>query len=124
MNYPIIDVKSYPRYEPARSQADKGRYFYSYQICIRNLEGDSCQLISRCWLITDANGVKQQVVGEGVVGQQPTLQVGDEFTYTSGCMLDTPVGTMEGYYIMRTCDGREFHAPIEPFLLAVPGTIN
>ena len=124
MNFPSIDVQTFPQYEPEQSRSSEGKYFYSYRITIRNLEGESCQLMSRRWLITDANGHRQEVIGDGVIGQQPVLDSGQEFTYTSGCLLDTPVGTMEGYYVMRTRDGREFQAPIEPFLLAVPGTVN
>lgn len=124
MNHPSIDVQTFPQYEPKQSRSEESKYFYSYRITIRNLEGERCQLMSRRWLITDANGQKQEVIGDGVIGQQPILDAGEEFTYTSGCMLETPVGTMEGYYVMRTGDGREFQTPIEPFLLAVPGAIN
>ena len=124
MSYPSIDVQTFPRYEPERSRSSEGKYFYSYRVTIRNLEGESCQLISRRWLITDANGQKQEVIGDGVIGQQPVLNSGEEFTYTSGCLLETPVGTMEGYYVMKTRDGREFQMPIKPFLLAVPGAVN
>jgi len=124
MSFPSIDVQTFPHYEPERSRSSEGKYFYSYRITIRNLKGESCQLMSRRWLITDANGQKQEVIGDGVIGQQPVLDSGEEFTYTSGCLLETPVGTMEGYYVMRTQDGREFQTPIEPFLLAVPGAIN
>jgi len=124
MNFPVIDVKSFPRFEPDHSSSVDGKYFYSYKISISNLEGESCQLMSRRWLITDANGQKQEVVGDGVVGQQPVISEGEEFSYTSGCLLETPVGTMEGYYVMRTNDGEEFKVPISPFLLAVPDAIN
>jgi len=124
MSFPSIDVQTFPHYEPEHSRSSEGKYFYSYRITIRNLKGESCQLMSRRWLITDANGQKQEVIGDGVIGQQPVLDSGEEFTYTSGCLLETPVGTMEGYYVMRTQDGREFQTPIEPFLLAVPGAIN
>lgn len=124
MNFPSIQVHTFPQYEPEHSRSAEGKYFYSYKIRIHNVKGESCQLISRRWLITDANGQKQEVVGDGVIGQQPVLDQGEEFTYTSGCMLETPIGTMEGYYIMRTSDGLEFKTPIEPFLLAIPGSIN
>jgi len=124
MSQPTIDVKSFPKFEPEQSSTQAGKFFYSYRICIANVEGESCQLMSRRWLITDANGQKQEVVGDGVVGQQPVIEPGEEFSYTSGCLLETPVGTMEGYYIMRTQTGEEFQVPISPFLLAVPGSIN
>lgn len=124
ISYPCIEVQTFPQYEPRQSRSRDSKYFYSYRITIRHLKGERCQLISRRWLITDANGQKQEVVGDGVIGQQPTLDSGEEFTYTSGCLLETPVGTMEGHYIMRTLGGTEFTTPIEPFLLAVPGSIN
>lgn len=124
MKFPIIDVQTFPKYEPSQSRLQEGKYFYSYRITIKNTKGERCQLISRRWLITDANGQKQEVMGEGVIGQQPVLDTGEEFSYTSGCLLETPVGTMEGHYVMRTDSGEEFNTPIEPFLLAIPGTIN
>jgi len=124
MSLPKVEIKTQPQFEPEQSSIAEGQFFYSYRICIRNLKGQSCQLISRHWLITDANGHKQEVIGDGVVGQQPVIGAGKESIYTSGCLLETPVGTMEGYYVMRTDDGEEFHAPITPFLLSVPGTVN
>lgn len=124
MNAPRIEIKTQPNFEPEQSSIADGQYFYSYRIRIRNLGDQRCQLVSRRWLITDANGQKQEVTGEGVVGQQPLIEPGKEFAYTSGCLLETPVGTMEGYYVMRTDNGEEFHAPIAPFLLSVPGTVN
>ncbi|MBC6428026.1 MAG: Co2+/Mg2+ efflux protein ApaG [Cellvibrionales bacterium] len=124
MRPPSIEITSHPRFEPQQSQTHRDRYFYSYRICIINRGAEPCQLISRRWLITDGNGQKQEVAGAGVVGQQPILEQGAEFSYTSGLLLETPVGTMQGFYLMRTHCGREFKTPIPPFLLAVPGAVN
>jgi len=124
MSNPTIEVLAQPEYEPAQSRPEGSKYFFSYHIAIQHLNGEPCQLINRYWLITDASGNKQEVYGEGVIGKQPTLRVGDEFSYSSGVLLETPVGTMEGYYEMSTEDGELFKINIEPFLLALPGTIN
>ena len=124
MNTPEISIETYPRFEPDQSMIKKGKWFFSYHIVIKNLGDEPCQLLSRRWLITDSNGQKQEVVGDGVIGQQPTISQGGEYSYTSGCLLETPVGTMEGHYVMCTKDGETFNAPIAPFLLAMPGSIN
>ena len=119
-----IQVVTSPSYETEQSSPESNKYFFSYHILIRHIEGEACKLINRHWLITDASGQKQEVFGEGVVGQKPGLEPGQEFEYTSGVLLETPVGTMEGYYEMETASGELFRAMIEPFLLAVPGSIN
>lgn len=119
-----IEIVPSPTYQTQQSKPEKNKYFFSYNILIRHLEGESCQLINRHWLITDASGEKQEVFGEGVIGQKPNLEPGQEFQYSSGVLLETPVGTMEGYYEMETDTGKTFRVPIEPFLLAVPGSIN
>ena len=119
-----IDIKTFPKFEPEYSIESEGKYYYSYRICLKNMDAEPCQLISRRWLITDANGRQQEVIGDGVIGKQPVLKQGRQFSYTSGCLLKTPVGTMEGYYIMRTSSGREFRSIVKPFLLAVPDSIN
>lgn len=119
-----IEILTHPVYETAQSKPEDNKFFFSYRIQIRHIDGESCQLINRHWLITDASGQKQEVFGEGVVGQKPEFQKGKEFVYTSGVLLETPVGTMEGYYEMEAASGDRFKVPIEPFLLAVPGSIN
>ena len=124
MNKAKIEILTHPVYETAQSKPEQNKYFFSYRIQIRHISGEGCQLINRHWLITDATGQKQEVFGEGVVGQKPELSEGEEFTYTSGVLLDTPVGTMEGYYEMLGASGDKFRVPIKPFLLAVPGAIN
>lgn len=103
---------------------DKDKYAFAYHITIRNTGDTTVQLINRYWLITDSNGKKTEVRGAGVVGEQPVLEPGGEFSYTSGAMLETPVGTMQGFYEMQTPSGEMFQAPIEVFRLAVPNLVN
>jgi ApaG protein len=103
---------------------DKDKYVFAYKISIQNNGQQSVQLISRYWLITDGNGEKTEVQGDGVIGEQPHIQIGDTFQYTSGAVLDTPVGTMQGYYEMQREDGERFQAAINVFSLAVPNAVN
>ena len=106
------------------SDPDAERYVFAYTIRIRNLGRLPAQLINRHWVITDANGKIEEVRGEGVVGEQPRLEPGEQFTYTSGAILATSVGTMEGSYDMSGDDGTQFDAPILPFTLSVPRTLH
>jgi ApaG protein len=101
-----------------------GQYAFSYTITIHNTGGQSAKLINRHWIITDANGKIDEVRGEGVVGEQPYLKPGEAFRYTSGAILDTPVGAMEGEYEMQDDEGEMFLAQIPPFSLAVPNRLN
>lgn len=103
---------------------DKDKYVFAYKISIQNNGQQAVQLISRYWLITDGNGEKTEVQGDGVIGEQPHIQIGDTFQYTSGAVLDTPVGTMQGYYEMQREDGERFQAAINVFSLAVPNAVN
>ena len=107
-------------------QSDPGvdRYVFSYAITITNVGTVAAQLISRHWLITDADGEVQEVRGLGVVGNQPLLQPDEKFEYASGCVLETPVGTMKGSYQMVAEDGTQFEAPIAEFVLAMPRTLH
>ena len=107
-----------------QSDPDGDRYVFAYTIRIRNLGRLPAQLLDRHWVITDGNGKVEEVRGEGVVGEQPRLEPGEAFTYTSGAVLETAVGTMEGSYHMSGDDGTEFDAPIPPFTLAVPRTLH
>ena len=117
-----IQVKT--NYVDDQSDPEQGRYVFAYTITIAN-EGDvPAQLISRHWVITDANGKVQEVSGDGVVGEQPHLEPGEKFRYSSGAVLETPVGAMQGLYRMKTDNGISFDAPIAPFTLAVPGVLN
>ncbi len=114
-----------PRFIPEQSDPDNGQWLLAYHITIRNLGEDTVQLISRHWVITNGEGKGEEVRGPGVVGYQPVLKPGEEFEYTSGCPLSTPVGTMHGEFNMVVKDGGEkFDAKIEPFRLAVPKALN
>ena len=119
-----IRIKVTTNYLKEQSAPDENRYVFSYTINIKNLGNDSAKLISRQWIITDSNGNIQEVNGDGVVGQQPNINSGEEFTYTSGTIIKTPVGTMEGRYFMEDINNKRFEALIAPFTLAVPGLIN
>ena len=119
-----IRIKVTTNYLKEQSAPDENRYVFSYTINIKNLGNNSAKLISRQWIITDSNGNIQEVNGDGVVGQQPNINPGEEFTYTSGTIIKTPVGTMEGRYFMEDKDNKRFEALIAPFTLAVPGLIN
>lgn len=123
MNY-AIQVEVETVYMAGESNPDGGRYVFAYTINIENKGDIGARLLTRHWLITDASGHRQEVRGEGVVGEQPYLQPGESFRYTSGAILETPVGSMEGSYQMRADDGHEFDAPIAPFSLAVPGLMH
>jgi ApaG protein len=111
-------------FRPDRSEPDRGRWMFTYTVRIANEGPTAAQLVSRHWIITDANGERQEVTGEGVVGHQPRLAPGEEFEYTSFCVLDTPHGSMRGNYRMVRTDGSSFEARIAPFPLVVPGAVN
>ncbi|MCB1856739.1 MAG: Co2+/Mg2+ efflux protein ApaG [Gammaproteobacteria bacterium] len=117
-----VDVTT--AYIESQSSPEDHHYVFSYTIRIRNDGTVAAQLLNRHWIITDANGKVQEVVGEGVVGQQPLLQPGEDFHYTSGTSLETPVGSMHGSYQMCTATGDRFDAPIAPFTLAIPRSLN
>ena len=119
-----IRIKVTTNYLKQQSAPDENRYVFSYTINIKNLGNNSAKLISRQWIITDSNGNIQEVNGDGVVGQQPNINSGEEFTYTSGTIIKTPVGTMEGRYFMEDRNKKRFEALIAPFTLSVPGLIN
>lgn len=112
------------QYVDDQSEPDIDRYVFAYTITIKNLSNVPAQLLSRHWLITDANGKVQEVTGDGVVGEQPKLDPGETFRYSSGAILETPVGAMQGSYKMQAEDGIDFDAPIPPFTLAVPGVLH
>ncbi|MDQ2703140.1 MAG: Co2+/Mg2+ efflux protein ApaG [Pseudomonadota bacterium] len=117
-----IDVDT--RYLDEQSEPERDRYVFAYTIHIRNTGSVPARLLGRHWVITDANGKIEEVAGDGVVGEQPWLRPGDDFTYTSGAVLETHQGTMEGTYAMLADDGTRFEAPIPAFVLAVPRTLH
>ncbi|WP_158967362.1 Co2+/Mg2+ efflux protein ApaG [Paraglaciecola sp. L3A3] len=103
---------------------DKNQYPFAYKITITNTGEEMVQLMNRYWLITDGNGKKTEVHGAGVVGKQPYIKHGESFVYTSGAVLETPIGTMQGYYEIQGEKGDWFQAPIDVFSLAVPNVLN
>lgn len=114
-----------PQYVAEQSDPASGQYLFAYHITIRNEGKETVQLLSRHWVITNGEGKVEEVRGPGVVGYQPVLKPGEEFEYTSGCPLTTPVGTMHGEFNMVVPDsGEKFDARIEPFRLAVPRALN
>jgi ApaG protein len=119
-----IAVSAVPQYIAEQSDPANDSYVFAYTITIENVGTVPAQLISRHWIITDAAGEVQEVRGLGVVGRQPLLQPGEKFEYSSGCQLDTPVGTMRGSYQMTAVDGKQFEAEIHEFTLAVPRVLH
>jgi ApaG protein len=107
-------------YMPHRSNPDEQRFVFAYTVVIANEGERQVQLRSRHWVITDGLGRVEEVRGQGVVGEQPTLGPGESFQYTSGCVLETPQGIMHGSYLMERADGSSFSATIAPFVLATP----
>lgn len=119
-----VDVDAVSTYIADQSEPDAERFVFAYTITIRNTGTVTAQLLTRHWLITDANGGEQEVRGDGVVGEQPTLAPGEGFRYTSAALIATPVGSMQGSYQMRAEDGTEFDAPIAPFGLSMPSMLH
>ena len=119
-----IRVTVTTQYVAEQSDPAINRHVFAYTVGIQNTGNVSAQLISRHWLITDAEGQVQEVRGLGVVGHQPLLAPGQSFEYTSGCQLATPVGTMKGSYQMTAEDGVQFEAPIAEFVLSMPRILH
>jgi ApaG protein len=119
-----VRVRVECRFVPERSRPLQGYWFFAYTIQIANEGPETVQLISRHWIITDSRGKLQEVRGPGVVGQQPRLEPGTSFEYTSFCPLETSFGTMHGTYRMETDAGEPFDAEIAPFALGEPHSIN
>ena len=119
-----VRVQVTARYSPTRSQPLRNLWLFLYTIEISNESADAVQLISRHWIITDAENRVEEVRGLGVVGQQPTLAPGESFEYTSSCPLQTPFGTMGGTYQMVTAGGKRFDVEIATFTLSEPYTIH
>ena len=121
-----VPVPRYPpcAYMPERSAPKEGQYLFEYHVRISNVGSETAQLISREWIITNADGEVERVKGPGVIGEQPTLTPGSSFEYRSFCPLKTSVGSMHGSYQMVTAQGDRFDATIAPFTLAVPNALN
>ena len=119
-----IAVTVETRFVEEESDARSNHYLFAYTITITNRGSSPSQLLNRYWLITNGDGKQEEVRGPGVVGEQPLLQPGQAFRYTSGAILETGVGTMEGYYEFRRDDGNLFRVAIPPFSLAVPHIVH
>ena len=117
-----VDVET--SYLDEQSDPRERRYVFAYTITIRNEGQVPARLLARHWVITDANGKVEEVHGDGVVGEQPYLKPGQGFRYSSGAVLETPVGAMQGTYQMLADDGAHFEAPIPAFRLAMPGILQ
>ena len=119
-----VSVTTESHHLAEQSDEAKDRFVFAYTVTIRNVGSVAAQLVSRHWVITDSNNLVQEVRGLGVVGAQPLLQPGEQFEYTSGTAIATPVGTMSGSYQMVAEDGTQFEAPIAEFALAVPRVLH
>lgn len=119
-----IDVSVVTRYLPEQSQPEQNRFAFAYTVTVSNNGELPAKLLSRHWVITDGDGRVQEVRGAGVVGQQPLIEAGASHTYSSGTVMTTRVGIMQGSYQMLAEDGKRFDALIAPFRLAVPGSLH
>ena len=119
-----ISVEVETSYVDEQSDPNERRYVFSYTITIRNEGAVPARLLTRHWIITHANGKVEEVRGDGVVGEQPHLKPGQGFRYSSGAVLETPVGAMQGSYEMIDDDGQRCDVPIRPFRLAMPGILQ
>ncbi|CDF96379.1 Co2+/Mg2+ efflux protein ApaG [Pseudomonas corrugata] len=119
-----VDVSVTTRFLAEQSQPEHNRFAFAYTITVRNNGSLPARLLSRHWVITDGDGHVEEVRGEGVVGQQPLIDAGNSHSYSSGTVMTTRVGTMQGTYQMLAEDGKRFDAVIKPFRLAVPGALH
>jgi ApaG protein len=119
-----VDVSVETRFLAEQSQPEQNRFAFAYTITVRNTGIVSAKLLSRHWVITDGDGQVEEIRGDGVVGQQPVIAPGQSHTYTSGTVMTTKVGNMQGAYQMLADDGHRFDAIIAPFRLAVPGALH
>lgn len=119
-----VEVEVATRFLDDQSSPDDNRFVFAYSVTIRNRGEIPAKLLTRHWVITDANGKVQEVRGAGVVGEQPRMQPGEDFNYTSGAVLETAIGTMRGSYQMIADDGTRFDAPIPEFTLSIPRTLH
>lgn len=119
-----IKIETKTNYLPAQSSKNDSRFVFSYTITITNTSNDPVQLMSRYWQINDADGKESIVEGEGVIGQQPVIEPNSSYTYTSGSIFKTPIGTMQGHYVMQDKHQHSFLAQIPVFRLAIPNILN
>lgn len=121
---PRVCVQVQSVYIASQSSPEEERYVFAYTVTIRNLGRSAAQLLGRYWLITNGNGHETEVQGEGVIGEQPHIPAGGEYQYTSGAVLETPMGTMQGHYEMIDSEGSGFRVEIPVFRLAIPTQIH
>ena len=119
-----IQINVLPTYIANQSDPENNHYVFSYTVSIHNNGSESARLLTRHWIITDGDGQTQEVKGDGVIGEQPLLQPGEDFQYTSGTFMNTPFGTMHGSYQMISDSGEQFDAEIPSFQLTVPNTLH
>ncbi|MBD8476127.1 Co2+/Mg2+ efflux protein ApaG [Pseudomonas sp. CFBP 8770] len=119
-----IDVSVVTRFLAEQSQPEQQRFAFAYTVTVRNNGQIPARLLSRHWVITDGDGKVEEVRGAGVIGQQPLIAAGESHTYSSGTVMATTVGNMQGSYQMQAEDGKQFEAVIAPFRLAVPGALH
>lgn len=119
-----VDVSVATRYLPEQSQPEQNRFAFAYTVTVSNNGQVPAKLLSRHWIITNGDGRVQEVRGSGVIGQQPLIEPGQSHTYSSGTVMSSRVGTMQGSYQMLAEDGKRFDATIAPFRLAVPGSLH
>lgn len=120
----MIDIKVATRFIPEQSEPNANRYVFAYTVTMTNQGQEQAQLLNRYWLITDSNGKKTEVQGPGVVGEQPIILPGDNYSYTSGCILETELGTMEGHYEFKASNEDLFKQPIPVFRLSIPNIVH
>ena len=120
----LVDVSVVTRYLPEQSQPELQRFAFAYTITVHNKGSIAAKLLSRHWVITDGDGHVEEVRGAGVVGLQPLIEPGGQHVYSSGSVITTKVGTMQGSYLMQAQDDHQFKAIIAPFRLAVPGALH
>ncbi|CAJ0991205.1 Co2+/Mg2+ efflux protein ApaG [Pantoea sp. Nvir] len=119
-----ISIQAQSLYIASQSSPEEERYVFAYTMTIRNLGRNAVQLKGRYWIITNGNGRETEVQSEGVVGKQPVIAPGSEFQYTSGAVIETPIGTMQGHYVMQDEEGKTFHVDIPVFRLALETHIH
>jgi ApaG protein len=124
LNSPRVCIQVQSVYIESQSSPENERFVFAYTVTIRNLGRTPVQLLGRYWLITNGNGHETEVQGEGVIGVQPHIEPGNEYSYTSGAVLETPLGTMQGHYEMVDSQGDGFRVAIPVFRLAIPAFIH
>jgi len=124
MNQHTMNISVKTEYLEEHSEPNNQRFTFLYTVTIENCSDANAQLLSRHWIITDTNDTIQEVKGDGVIGEQPHILPGEKYSYSSGAILKTTAGTMEGCYTMQTTEGVKFDVPIPPFSLTCPQSLH